>query len=154
MRFYQCIFPASSSLWPRNLFNICHLISVHPSVSAPVIENWTLGAVSSYYIMFLFSLPPAPNKCELNCIPKGENFYYRHKEAVADGTTCEPGKRDICVEGVCQVSHLVTSFIHHWACQSFCCLPLFYLTFHNSIRKGELLSFKVLRSMWTALDVK
>ncbi|NWR70372.1 PPN protein, partial [Centropus unirufus] len=44
----------------------------------------------------------APNKCELNCIPKGENFYYRHKERVVDGTTCEPGKRDICVEGVCQ----------------------------------------------------
>ncbi|XP_054371287.1 papilin [Molothrus ater] len=44
----------------------------------------------------------ATNKCELNCIPKGENFYYRHKEAVVDGTTCEPGKRDICVEGVCQ----------------------------------------------------
>ncbi|NXF34775.1 PPN protein, partial [Nyctibius bracteatus] len=44
----------------------------------------------------------ASNKCELNCIPKGENFYYRHKEAVIDGTTCEPGKRDICVEGVCQ----------------------------------------------------
>ncbi|NWS76488.1 PPN protein, partial [Crotophaga sulcirostris] len=44
----------------------------------------------------------APNKCELNCIPKGENFYYRHKAAVVDGTTCEPGKRDICVEGVCQ----------------------------------------------------
>ncbi|NXJ65931.1 PPN protein, partial [Rostratula benghalensis] len=44
----------------------------------------------------------APNKCELNCIPKGENFYYRHKQAVIDGTTCEPGKRDICVEGVCQ----------------------------------------------------
>uniref|UniRef100_A0A8B9Q0A5 Papilin n=1 Tax=Apteryx owenii TaxID=8824 RepID=A0A8B9Q0A5_APTOW len=44
----------------------------------------------------------ATNKCELNCIPKGENFYYRHKEAVVDGTTCEPGKRDICVDGVCQ----------------------------------------------------
>ncbi|NXR30918.1 PPN protein, partial [Zosterops hypoxanthus] len=44
----------------------------------------------------------APNKCELNCIPKGENFYYRHKEAVVDGTTCEPGKREICVQGVCQ----------------------------------------------------
>ncbi|NXG74017.1 PPN protein, partial [Baryphthengus martii] len=43
-----------------------------------------------------------PNKCELNCIPKGENFYYRHKEAVVDGTTCEPGKRDICVGGVCR----------------------------------------------------
>nr|XP_033807275.1 papilin isoform X2 [Geotrypetes seraphini] len=44
----------------------------------------------------------APNKCELNCIPKGENFYYRHKMAVVDGTLCEPGKRDVCVEGVCK----------------------------------------------------
>ncbi|NXA36421.1 PPN protein, partial [Eudromia elegans] len=44
----------------------------------------------------------APNKCELNCIPKGESFYYRHRETVVDGTTCEPGKRDICVGGVCQ----------------------------------------------------
>ncbi|XP_070325697.1 papilin isoform X6 [Odocoileus virginianus] len=45
----------------------------------------------------------APNKCELNCIPKGENFYYKHKEAVVDGTPCEPGKRDICVDGSCRV---------------------------------------------------
>ncbi|KAM9294417.1 papilin [Gastrophryne carolinensis] len=44
----------------------------------------------------------ATNTCELNCIPKGENFYYRHKMAVADGTPCEPGRRDICVEGVCK----------------------------------------------------
>ncbi|KAG8560917.1 hypothetical protein GDO81_015183 [Engystomops pustulosus] len=44
----------------------------------------------------------ASNKCELNCIPKGENFYYRHKNAVLDGTPCEPGRRDICVQGVCK----------------------------------------------------
>ncbi|XP_058843232.1 papilin-like isoform X3 [Acipenser ruthenus] len=44
----------------------------------------------------------APNKCELNCIPKGENFYFRHREAVVDGTPCEPGKRHVCVEGVCK----------------------------------------------------
>ncbi|KAF6131938.1 papilin, proteoglycan like sulfated glycoprotein [Phyllostomus discolor] len=45
----------------------------------------------------------APNKCELTCIPKGENFYYKHKEAVVDGTPCEPGSRDVCVEGICRV---------------------------------------------------
>ncbi|ETE59015.1 hypothetical protein L345_15257, partial [Ophiophagus hannah] len=44
----------------------------------------------------------APNKCELNCIPKGENFYYRQKEAVVDGTPCEPGKNDVCVQGTCR----------------------------------------------------
>ncbi|XP_067847623.1 papilin-like [Heptranchias perlo] len=44
----------------------------------------------------------ASNKCELNCIPQGENFYYRHKEAVKDGTLCEPGNRNICIAGVCK----------------------------------------------------
>jgi len=92
--------------------------------------------------MFVFSLLPAPNKCELNCIPKGENFYYRHKEAVVDGTTCEPGKRDICVEGACQVNHLVASFFYHCGCQSFCCLLLFCMAFHNSNRKGESCCFQ------------
>lgn len=47
---------------------------------------------------------PAPNKCELHCIPKGESFYYKHREAVVDGTPCEPGGRDVCVEGRCRVS--------------------------------------------------
>ncbi|XP_054423289.1 papilin isoform X2 [Pteronotus mesoamericanus] len=45
----------------------------------------------------------APNKCQLTCIPKGENFYYKHREAVVDGTPCEPGKRDVCVDGICRV---------------------------------------------------
>ncbi|XP_041827727.1 papilin isoform X2 [Melanotaenia boesemani] len=44
----------------------------------------------------------AENPCELNCMPRGENFYYRHRSAVVDGTPCHPGRRDICVEGVCK----------------------------------------------------
>ncbi|KAG7254204.1 hypothetical protein CRUP_038540, partial [Coryphaenoides rupestris] len=40
--------------------------------------------------------------CELNCMPRGENFFYRHRSAVADGTPCHPGRRDICVDGVCK----------------------------------------------------
>ncbi|XP_056151422.1 papilin [Lampris incognitus] len=44
----------------------------------------------------------AENPCELNCMPRGENFYYRHRSAVADGTPCHPGRRDICVDGVCK----------------------------------------------------
>ncbi|KAJ8340921.1 hypothetical protein SKAU_G00332120 [Synaphobranchus kaupii] len=44
----------------------------------------------------------AENPCELNCIPKGENFFYRQLAAVVDGTPCHPGRRDICVEGVCK----------------------------------------------------
>ncbi|CAF90233.1 unnamed protein product, partial [Tetraodon nigroviridis] len=45
----------------------------------------------------------AENPCELNCMPRGENFFYRHRSAVVDGTPCHPGRRDICVEGVCKV---------------------------------------------------
>ncbi|XP_023443612.2 papilin isoform X2 [Dasypus novemcinctus] len=45
----------------------------------------------------------APNKCELNCIPSGENFYYKHREAVVDGTPCEPGRQDVCVDGSCRI---------------------------------------------------
>ncbi|GLH10987.1 Papilin [Gryllus bimaculatus] len=43
----------------------------------------------------------APNKCELNCMPQGDRFYYRHKERVQDGTRCDEEKLDICVEGQC-----------------------------------------------------
>ncbi|XP_038158649.1 papilin [Cyprinodon tularosa] len=44
----------------------------------------------------------AENPCELNCMPRGENFYYRHRSSVVDGTPCHPGRRDICVGGVCK----------------------------------------------------
>ncbi|KAJ0062861.1 hypothetical protein NL108_008148, partial [Boleophthalmus pectinirostris] len=44
----------------------------------------------------------AENPCELNCMPRGENFYYRHRSAVVDGTPCHPGRNDICVGGVCK----------------------------------------------------
>ncbi|XP_059376886.1 papilin isoform X3 [Carassius carassius] len=42
------------------------------------------------------------NPCELNCIPRGENFYFRHKSSVVDGTRCHPGGKDICVDGLCK----------------------------------------------------
>uniref|UniRef100_S4RGB2 Papilin a, proteoglycan-like sulfated glycoprotein n=1 Tax=Petromyzon marinus TaxID=7757 RepID=S4RGB2_PETMA len=42
-------------------------------------------------------------RCELNCMPKGENFYFRHALAVIDGTPCELGKSDKCVEGICML---------------------------------------------------
>ncbi|XP_077094686.1 papilin isoform X2 [Siphateles boraxobius] len=42
------------------------------------------------------------NPCELNCIPRGENFFYRQKSAVVDGTPCHPGAKHICVDGLCK----------------------------------------------------
>lgn len=44
------------------------------------------------------------NPCELNCMPKGERFYYRHARKVIDGTRCyEDGSLDVCVDGICMV---------------------------------------------------
>ncbi|XP_028295704.1 papilin b, proteoglycan-like sulfated glycoprotein [Gouania willdenowi] len=43
------------------------------------------------------------NPCELNCVPLGEDFFYRHKPAVVDGTKCYVGRSEICVAGVCRV---------------------------------------------------
>lgn len=54
----------------------------------------------------------AENPCELNCMPRGENFYYRHRSAVVDGTPCHPGRRDVCVDGVCKVGVLDGLNVH------------------------------------------
>ncbi|XP_017001607.2 papilin isoform X1 [Drosophila takahashii] len=43
----------------------------------------------------------APNPCELNCMPKGERFYYRQRETVIDGTRCNDQGLDVCVNGQC-----------------------------------------------------
>lgn len=56
----------------------------------------------SVEVLFFMCLA-AENPCELNCMPRGENFYYRHRSAVVDGTPCHPGRRDVCVAGVCKV---------------------------------------------------
>uniref|UniRef100_A0A3B3V0C8 Papilin b, proteoglycan-like sulfated glycoprotein n=1 Tax=Poecilia latipinna TaxID=48699 RepID=A0A3B3V0C8_9TELE len=45
----------------------------------------------------------ASNPCELNCVPRGQNFFYRHRPTVVDGTPCYVGRTDICVDGVCRV---------------------------------------------------
>ncbi|XP_055921965.1 papilin isoform X2 [Eupeodes corollae] len=44
----------------------------------------------------------APNPCELNCMPRGERFYYRHKAKVIDGTRCNDKSLDVCVDGECK----------------------------------------------------
>ncbi|XP_026197451.1 papilin b, proteoglycan-like sulfated glycoprotein isoform X1 [Anabas testudineus] len=45
----------------------------------------------------------ASNPCELNCVPRGENFFYRHRPIVVDGTPCYVGRTDICVDGICRL---------------------------------------------------
>jgi papilin len=56
----------------------------------------------------------APNPCELNCMPRGERFYYRHKSKVIDGTRCNDHSVDVCVDGQCQVRNVKGVFIVHF----------------------------------------
>ncbi|XP_026174651.1 papilin b, proteoglycan-like sulfated glycoprotein isoform X2 [Mastacembelus armatus] len=45
----------------------------------------------------------ASNPCELYCVLRGENFFYRHRSAVVDGTPCYVGRTNICVNGICRI---------------------------------------------------
>lgn len=36
-------------------------------------------------------------------MPKGERFYYRHRNKVIDGTKCDDEKLDVCIDGKCLV---------------------------------------------------
>lgn len=79
-----------------------HIMEVRQSESRAEGIVWDCLTVSMNQT---FSLT-AENPCELNCMPRGENFYYRHRASVVDGTPCHPGRRDICVDGVCKVSRV------------------------------------------------
>lgn len=60
------------------------------------------GRLKPFRLISLFS--EASNPCELNCVPRGENFFYRHRAAVVDGTPCHVGH--ICVDGACRVGSI------------------------------------------------
>ena len=52
--------------------------------------------------------------CELHCTPKGLfGLYFSKKLAdqVHDGTPCAPGRRDVCINGKCEVCTL-TGHLH------------------------------------------
>ncbi len=54
------------------------------------------------YILRWTPYEKASNQCELNCMPRGERFFYRHRALVVDGTKC--GEEAVCVNGKCMVS--------------------------------------------------
>ena len=78
-----------------------------------LLHIFTLGASRACVWLCRSWIPylKAPNQCELNCQPRGERFYYRHKRKVIDGTSCGPEELDVCVDGQCMVG--VGDAIHH-----------------------------------------
>ena len=56
--------------------------------------------------------------CELRCTPAGLfGLYFSKKLAdqVHDGTPCHPGKRDVCINGKCEVCTLTTISLVNYA---------------------------------------
>lgn len=41
--------------------------------------------------------------CQLHCKPEGQFFSVMLSDSVVDGTPCNPGTRDMCINGVCRV---------------------------------------------------
>lgn len=93
--------PALMGLTSRgNSTNGSHIMEVRLKVKVVFLH---MGNNFIYSKMNLLVSLTAENPCELNCMPRGENFFYRHRSSVVDGTPCHPGRRDVCVEGVCKV---------------------------------------------------
>ena len=71
-----------------------------------VVTNWIC------YNIVLSFLEVSP--CELHCTPKGLfGLYFSKKLAdqVHDGTPCAPGKRDVCINGKCEVCNKVNYLV-------------------------------------------
>lgn len=49
------------------------------------------------------------NPCVLYCV-NDEGAIAALKPRVADGTTCYRGMKDVCINGLCQVSHINTTY--------------------------------------------
>lgn len=48
------------------------------------------------------------DRCKLFCRVAGTTAYYQLKDRVIDGTPCGTDTYDICVQGLCRVTLLIT----------------------------------------------
>ena len=107
--------------WSRSRGTISHFIIIFYFFS---LNSWRIFLfffsdrkfqlnIKKVYICFVSWIPytKAPKRCELNCMPRGERFYYRHKLKVVDGTRCDDEKLDVCVDGQCLVSFFVKTIL-------------------------------------------
>lgn len=66
------------------------------------------GDVTSGFLQGeLFHWSPVFNSekpCELHCKSDGKFFSVMLRDTVVDGTPCQPGSRDVCINGKCRVS--------------------------------------------------
>ena len=69
------------------------------------VSQITLAKLISWFLLII----GAP--CQLHCKPQGHFFSVMLSDSVIDGTPCNPGTRDMCINGVCRVN---TQFTWPW----------------------------------------
>ena len=101
------------SLWPSE--GHCNILS--PNLLVTVAKYWW------YRKKIIVAFLAAHERCVLNCMPKGENFFMQWASKVADGTRCSVDSYDICVDGKCEV---MNACMRLFGAKSFCrSIPLF-----------------------------
>lgn len=72
--------------------------------------------------LFLPNMAATP--CQLHCKPDGKFFSLMLKESVTDGTPCSPGARDVCINGKCRVTRVLSNLrvgdVERWGDDSRC----------------------------------
>lgn len=115
--FVQLLFCSSNCIGPSRKHYSCNIEDCDPN-EIDFRERQCLEFDNQPFKGRYFNWIPywqAPNPCELNCMPKGERFYYRHAEKVIDGTKCyNDGSLDICVDGQCMVCRLAGWRLTFW----------------------------------------
>ena len=89
--------------------SLCWILSSFTLKGVPFVAIVNFPALSNPSFFFL---PVSP--CELHCRPVNEHFSEKMRDAVTDGTPCNEGNksRDMCINGICQVSKGGKFFLH------------------------------------------
>ena len=113
---YTC----SAFCWPISLGDVHVALFLCPQDCPPDAEDFRAQQCSAYndvqyqgrYYEWLpeYNDPAAP--CALKCHAQGQNLVVELAPKVLDGTRCNADSLDMCISGICQVSH--TYSLYPW----------------------------------------
>lgn len=99
--------------WPVSLVHVCVALALPLQDCPPDAEDFRAQQCSAYndvqyqgrYYEWLpqYNDPAAP--CALKCHARGQNLVVELAPKVLDGTRCNADSLDMCISGICQVSH-------------------------------------------------
>lgn len=86
--------------------------------NSPFWSSCPFSLMSSWSRSVLISLLLEADRCKLYCKAENFEFFFAMSGKVKDGTPCFPNKRDVCIDGICEVrEHFCIEMCGH-ACVS------------------------------------